>query len=119
MSVVFANILSMSINSIWLICAVWLLRLIFRNAPKSWLSVLWGLVGFRLICPFSIPSSLSLVPTIQTAPTDLPTDTSSIINDTSASSQTTFSTENSVLWLTEEATPKTPDIFYIITTIWN
>lgn len=118
MSVVFANILSMSINSIWLICAVWLLRLIFCNAPKSWRSVLWGLVGFRLICPFSIPSSLSLVPTIQTASTDLPTDSSSIINDTSSSSQTTLPTENSVLWLTEEATPKTLDIFYIITTIW-
>ena len=37
-----------------------------KKAPK-WTSVLlWGIVAFRLICPFSIESALSLIPSTQT-----------------------------------------------------
>lgn len=41
---------------------IFAVRLIFKKAPKWILCLLWGLVAFRLICPFSIESSLSLIP---------------------------------------------------------
>ena len=52
----------MSITASWLVLAVIAIRLIFKKAPKWILCLLWGLVAFRLICPFSIESSLSLIP---------------------------------------------------------
>lgn len=39
-----------------------LLRLVFQKAPKWVFCLLWGMVALRLICPFTIESSLSLVP---------------------------------------------------------
>ena len=66
MSEVFLKILNMSISASWLVLAVLLLRLVLKKAPK-WVSVLlWGLVAVRLICPFSIESVLSLIPSAQT-----------------------------------------------------
>lgn len=38
----------------------------FEKAPK-WIHVLlWGIVAFRLICPFSFESALSLIPSAET-----------------------------------------------------
>ena len=66
MSEVFLKILNMSISASWLVLAVLLLRLVLKKAPK-WVSVLlWGFVAVRLICPFSIESALSLIPSSQT-----------------------------------------------------
>ena len=66
MSQIFINILNMSISASWLVLAVLLLRLVLKKAPK-WVSVLlWGFVAVRLICPFSIESALSLIPSSQT-----------------------------------------------------
>ena len=66
MSEVFLKILNMSISASWLVLVVLLLRLILKKAPK-WVSVLlWGIVAVRLICPFSIESVLSLIPSAQT-----------------------------------------------------
>lgn len=39
-----------------------------KRAPKSILCVLWALVGIRLICPFSIESMFSAVPSAETVP---------------------------------------------------
>ena len=56
----------MSISASWLMLAVLLLRLVLKKAPK-WVSVLlWGFVAVRLICPFSIESMLSLIPSAET-----------------------------------------------------
>ncbi len=118
MNSVFQNIFDMSVNAVWLIIAIWILRLIFQKAPKSWRSVLWGLVGFRLICPFSIPSSLSLVPTVQTTSTQIPTDITPIINSSIISSQTTSATENSVIHSTEEIIPSFDNLLSLGTIIW-
>ncbi len=71
MESLFLQILNMSITASWIVLAVCLLRLILKKAPK-WVSVaLWGLVGFRLVCPFSFESVLSLLPSAQTVPTDI------------------------------------------------
>lgn len=62
MTDIFAKILNMSMAASWMILAVILLRFIFKRLPKWSRCVLWALVAFRLICPFTIESSLSLIP---------------------------------------------------------
>lgn len=62
----FLQIINRSLTAGWLVLAVLVLRPVFRKAPK-WVNVLlWGLVGIRLVCPFSIKSALSLIPSTET-----------------------------------------------------
>lgn len=62
MRMLFLQIVSMSLTAVWLILAVMIARLVLRRAPK-WISVLlWGIVALRLLCPFSVESSFSLIP---------------------------------------------------------
>lgn len=56
------TILDMSINASYTILAVCLCRLLMKRAPKYLTCILWLFVGFRLLCPFSLESMLSLVP---------------------------------------------------------
>ena len=66
MTELFLDIVNMSISAGWLVLAVLALRLILKKAPK-WVNVLlWGIVAVRLICPFSIESALSLIPSKET-----------------------------------------------------
>ena len=62
MTTVFLVVLSMSISASWLIAALLMLRLLLRKMPKRSVILLWGLVGLRLLIPFSIESRLSLIP---------------------------------------------------------
>lgn len=66
MTDVFLNLVNRSIAAGWLVLAVLLLRLLLESAPKSFRCILWGGVGLRLICPFSVQSIFSLVPSAQT-----------------------------------------------------
>ena len=66
MTDVFLNLVNRSIAAGWLVLAVLLLRLLLESAPKSFRCILWGVVGLRLICPFSVQSIFSLVPSAQT-----------------------------------------------------
>src|SRR5699024_9578921 len=76
MTVLFLQIVNLSISASWLIAAVLVLRLLLKKAPR-WISVLlWGLVAIRLVCPFSIESALSLLPSASTIPSDILTDPS-------------------------------------------
>ncbi len=66
MSEVFLKIVNMSISASWIVFVVLLLRLFLKKAPK-WITVLlWGIVGIRLIFPFSIESVMSLIPSAET-----------------------------------------------------
>ena len=66
MSEAFLKVVNMSISAGWLVLAVLALRLILKKAP-NWVNVLlWGIVAIRLICPFSIESALSLIPSTET-----------------------------------------------------
>ncbi len=66
MAEIFLKILNMSISASYIILAVLILRLLFKNSPK-WITVaLWGIVAVRLICPFSIESVFSLLPSPET-----------------------------------------------------
>ena len=59
---IFLHLLNMSLTAGILVVAVLLLRLVFHKAPR-WIHVLlWALVAVRLLCPFTIESSLSLMP---------------------------------------------------------
>jgi len=67
---IFIALLNMSITASYLAFAVIIFRLIFRKIPKYFNVILWGLVAFRLICPFSFESVLSLIPSAETIPND-------------------------------------------------
>lgn len=68
MSEAFVRLLNMSIAAGWLIMAVIALRLLFKRAPKWLTCTLWATVAVRLLCPFSIESSFSLIPSAETVP---------------------------------------------------
>ncbi len=68
MSALFLNVLNLTINASWLIAAVIVARLLMKKAPK-WIScLLWGLVALRLLCPVSLTSALSLLPSEKVVP---------------------------------------------------
>lgn len=71
MTAVFLKILNMSITAGWIVLAVMLLRLLLRRMPKQFTCMLWGLVGLRLILPFSPESIFSLIPSAETVPQTL------------------------------------------------
>ncbi len=66
MSEFFLAVVNMSIAASWIVLAVLLLRLLLKKAPKWIIVLLWGIVAVRLICPFSIESVMSLIPSAQT-----------------------------------------------------
>ena len=70
MESVFLHLLNMSITAGWLVLAVVVLRLVFRRAPKWIHCLLWVLVAVRLLCPVSVESVLSLIPSAETVPVD-------------------------------------------------
>ncbi len=71
MPAVFLKLLNMSIAASWLVLAVLILRMLFRKAPKMISCILWGLVGIRLVCPFSVESIFSLIPSAETVPPEI------------------------------------------------
>lgn len=62
MEKIFSEILGMSVDSALLIIAVIIVRALLQKAPMYFRKVLWGLVGLRLLIPFSFKSAFSLVP---------------------------------------------------------
>ncbi len=62
MDKIFSEILSMSVDSAWLIIAVIIVRAVLQKAPMYFRKILWSLVGIRLLIPFSFESAFSLVP---------------------------------------------------------
>ena len=66
MADVFYKILQMSISASWLILAIVVLRIFLKKVPRKIICFLWALVAIRLVCPFAIESSFSLVPSVQT-----------------------------------------------------
>ncbi len=66
MNAVFLKLLNMSLAAGWLILALMVLRLILKKSPR-WIScALWSLAALRLLCPLTLESSLSLIPSSET-----------------------------------------------------
>lgn len=80
MTVLFLKLVNMSIAAGWLVIVVLLLRPVLKKVPKWTYVLLWGVVAVRLICPFSIKSALSLIPSAETIPLDIGMDTSPAIH---------------------------------------
>lgn len=66
MGVVLIKLLNMSISAGWMILVVIVLRVLLRKAPKWSYCLLWALVALRLIIPFTIESTWSLIPSNET-----------------------------------------------------
>lgn len=71
MEALFLNVVNLSLTSCWFILAVLVLRFLLKKAP-AWVNcLLWGFAGFRLVCPFSIKSALSLIPSAKPLTDDI------------------------------------------------
>jgi len=68
MSEIFIKLLNMSISASWLVLSVVILRLLLKRSPKWIACILWAMVAVRLLCPFSLESVLSLIPSAETVP---------------------------------------------------
>lgn len=66
---IFLELLNRSIAAGWLLLAVLLLRLLLHKAPRWSRCLLWGIVGLRLVMPFTPESAWSLIPSAQTIDT--------------------------------------------------
>lgn len=59
----FLQILNMSLTGGYCILAVLLIRLLLKKQPKIFSYALWFIVLFRLVCPVSVESPFSVLPT--------------------------------------------------------
>ena len=57
---IFLYVVKMSLTAGCVVPVVLLIRLLLKKAPKKYSYLLWSVVGFRLLCPFSFPSRISL-----------------------------------------------------------
>lgn len=65
---IFIQVLNMSLGAAWAALLVMLLRCLLRRFSHSYCYALWGVVLFRLVCPVSFSSALSLMPRPQAIP---------------------------------------------------
>ncbi len=113
MDKLFLGVLNMSITASYVILFVVIVRLFLKKAPKILSYALWGVVFFRLICPFSFESVFSL----------LPANPTTIINN--ASSHQSFQID-SITQTVSENLPSTitssantsHSIFFTLSVIW-
>lgn len=80
MSALFLKLLNLSIMAGWLILAVLVARVCLKKAPKYIRCILWGLVGIRLVFPFSIESIFSLLPSGKVIESEIVYDRTPTIN---------------------------------------
>lgn len=63
MTALFIMVLNMSIVASVVALAVMIVRIPMKKAPKIFSYMLWGVVLFRLVCPFSLmPTSSNAIP---------------------------------------------------------
>lgn len=71
MEEVFRILVNRSITAGWLILALIGLRPLMRRMPKWVVCALWGLVVLRLVCPVSVGSAVSLIPSAEPLPREI------------------------------------------------
>lgn len=74
---VFLKILNMSLTSALVIFLVLAARLLFKKAPKRYVYLFWSVALFRLVCPFSLESVFSILPSSEVVPRELLTSANS------------------------------------------
>ena len=60
MATFITRLINMNITAAYVIAAIYIIRLFIIKLPKKYSYMLWIFAGFRLVCPFSLPSALSL-----------------------------------------------------------
>ena len=73
MEKIFLQFVNNSLVASWLILTVLLLRPVLKRVPKWTKTLMWSIVAIRLIFPFSIESTLSLIPSAKPLPEDFVT----------------------------------------------
>lgn len=68
MELLFFKLLDMSVIASLVIICVLVVRLFFKKRPAIFSYILWGVVLFRLLCPVSIESALSVFNLFQNSP---------------------------------------------------
>lgn len=71
MSDLFIKIFNLGVTAGWLVLAILICRPLMKRAPKWINCLLWGIVGLRLVFPFSLESIFSLVPSAEPLPQDI------------------------------------------------
>ena len=80
METIVLKLFNMGLTACWLISAAVVLRFFLKKAPK-WIScLLWALVAVKLICPVTIESTLSLVPSNEPLPRQIITEDTFRVN---------------------------------------
>lgn len=130
MTRIFLELLNRSINAGWLVLVIILLRRLLKKAPKAVFLVLWALVGIRLICPFSLESILSLIPSAEPIPNTIldsnpttPANTVPIANEISSSTELSnglYPTHADGMVATDHKDVKNPMrlLNFLSTTVW-
>ena len=59
---IFLDFVNLSITASWVILAVLILRAVLTRVPKKYVCLLWFVVLFRLLCPVTIETDLSIMP---------------------------------------------------------
>ena len=80
MSDIFIKIFNLSVMAGWLTLAVLICRPLMKKAPKWINCLLWGIVGLRLVFPFSLESIFSLIPSAEPLPPDIMMSPAPVIN---------------------------------------
>ncbi|MFQ7736825.1 MAG: M56 family metallopeptidase, partial [Emergencia timonensis] len=73
MTELFVKILNMSITASYLILAVLLLRILAKRIPQKYICLLWVLAAIRLVVPFELESTVSLIPSGRTVTKEIMT----------------------------------------------
>ena len=59
------EVVNMSITASYIFIAILLCRLLLKRAPKIYSYILWLVMLFRLLCPVSLPSPISMLNVLQ------------------------------------------------------
>ena len=82
----FAELLNVSLTASLIALVVILIRFFMKKTPKWVTCILWGMVGLKLILPFSIESPLSLIPNKEPLPVADIYNTSALVSGNSYTS---------------------------------
>ena len=87
MNELFLNVVNMSLSASFIVLVVVLVRKVLNKAPKWICVLLWAIVAIRLICPITIESVISLLPTAEVINPTILVETPTVANEI-----TTFNT---------------------------
>lgn len=77
---IFIQCVNLSISAGYLILAVIVLRYFLKKTPRQLICLLWMAAGLRLLCPFTLTSPISLLPSAETIPQSIVYSTSPAIS---------------------------------------